>query len=345
MLLMKTATRRISMQASSRSNRREMLRLAAMSLAPVLLGVPPIAEAQRPAEVRRIGFLQAAAFPSGFDGILWEGLRDLGYVEGRNLVFERRTGDGPARLAELAADLVRLKVEIIVTPGTAVWAAKGATETVPIVFSISGDPIEAGFVKSLGRPGGNMTGITWLAFDLVGKRLELLKEAAPRASRVAVLANPAHPGERRELRETEQTARAVGATVQYHQVKTTADFHTAFDAILGDTANALLVFPDSVTLAHRRQLAEFAVKHRLPSVFGWREYAEAGGLLSYGPNRLETARRLAVYVDRILKGAKPADLPVEQPAKFELAINLKTAKALGLEIPQSLLLRSDQVLE
>ena len=190
-----------------------------------------------------------------------------------------------------------------------------------------------------------MTGITWLAFELVGKRLEILKEAVPRASRVAVLANPAHPGEQRELSETEQTARAVGATVQYHQVRTTADFHAAFDAIVRDNANALLVFPDAVTMAHRRQMAEFAVKHRLPSVFGWREYVEAGGLMAYGPNRLETAKRLAVHVDKILKGAKPADLPVEQPTRFELVINLKAAKALGLTIPQTLVLRADHVIE
>jgi putative tryptophan/tyrosine transport system substrate-binding protein len=190
-----------------------------------------------------------------------------------------------------------------------------------------------------------MTGITWLAFELVGKRLELLKEAAPRVSRVAVLANPAHPGEQRELGETEQTARAVGATVRYHQVRTTADFHTAFDAVIRDGANAVLVFPDGVTMAHRRQTAEFAARHRLPSVFGWREYVEAGGLMSYGPNRLETAKRLAAYVEKILKGKKPAELPIEQPTKFELIVNMRTAKALGLTIPPSILLRADKVIE
>ena len=190
-----------------------------------------------------------------------------------------------------------------------------------------------------------MTGITWLAFELVGKRLEFLKEAAPHVSRVAVLANPAHPGERRELEQTQPTARAVGAVVQYHQAKTTLDIHAALDAIVRDNANALVVFPDITTMSHRRQIAEFTAKHRLPSVFGWREYVEAGGLMSYGPNRLETAKRLALYVDKILKGAKPADLPVEQPTKFELVINLKTAKALGLTIPQTLLLRADQLIE
>ena len=322
-----------------------MMRLAAVSLALVLFGGPPIAEAQRAPEVRRIGYLGTGGQHTGFYETIREGLRDLGHVEGRNLIIEYRSGDNRPRLDELAAELVRLKVEVMVVPGAATSAAKRATDTIPIVFAYSGDPIAAGFVKSLGRPGGNMTGITWLAFELVGKRLEILKEAAPRVSRVAVLANPAHPGEQRELAETEQAARAVGATVQYHQVRTTADVHAAFDAIVRHSANAVLVFPDAVTMAHRRQVAEFAAKHRLPSVFGWREYIEAGGLMAYGPNRRETARRLAVYVDRVLKGAKPADLPVEQPTKFELVINLKTAKVLGIEISQSLLLRADQVIE
>jgi putative ABC transport system substrate-binding protein len=297
--------------------------------------------------VRRIGYVHAdlGGLPAGFYQVLREGLRDLGYVEGRNLVIEYRSGDNLARLNELAAELVGLKVETLVVAGAATYAAERATRTVPIVFSYSGDPVAAGFVKTLARPGGNMTGITWLAFDLLGKRLELLKEAVPRMSRIAVLANPAHPGEQRELAETTRTARAVGATVQYHQVRTTADFHAAFDAIVRDSADAVVVFPDGATMAHRRQVAEFAVKHRLPSVFGWREYVEAGGLMAYGPNRRETARRLAVYVDKILKGARPADLPVEQPAKFEFVINLKTAKALGLDVPPSLLLRADQVIE
>jgi putative ABC transport system substrate-binding protein len=311
------------------------------------LAAPIAAGAQRPPQVRRIGYLQAdvSGFPGAFYEVLRTGLRGLGYVEGRNVVIEHRLGGSPARLDELAAELVRLNVEVIVTPGAATAAANRTTDTVPVVFSYSGDPLEAGFVKSLGRPGGNMTGITWLAFELVGKRLELLKEAVPGVSRVAVLANPAHPGEQRELSETRQAARAVGVALQYHQVRATADFHAAFDAIVKDNANALLVFPEGVTMTHRQQMAEFAVKHHLPSVFGWREYVEAGGLMAYGPNRLETAKRLAVFVDKILKGSKPAELPVEQPSKFEFVINLKTAKALGLTIPPSLLARADQVIE
>ena len=323
------------------------MRFMAVALAFVLLGVLATAEAQRPSEVRRIAYLHAnlGGLPSGFYEVLRDGLRDLGYVEGRNLIIEYRSGDNHARLNELAAELAGLRLETLVVAGAGTHAAQKATKTVPIVFSYSGDPVEAGFVKTLARPAGNMTGITWLAFDLVGKRLELLKEAAPRMSRIAVLANPAHPGEQRELAETTQTARTLGATVQYYQVATTVDFHTAFDTIVRDRADAVVVFPEGVTMAHRRHVAEFAIKHGLPTVFGWREYVEAGGLMAYGPNRQETARRLAVYVDKILKGARPADLPVEQPAKFEFVINLKTAKALGLDIPPSLLLRADQVIE
>jgi putative ABC transport system substrate-binding protein len=321
--------------------------LAALSFVSLLLATCLTAEAQRPPEMRRIGYLGAGGDrqPARFPETLREALRELGHVEGRNLIIEYRSGDNRARLDELAAELVRLKVEIIVVPGAATYAANKATDTIPIVFAFSGDPVVAGFAKSLGRPGGNMTGITWLAFELVGKRLEILKEAAPQISRVAVLANPAHPGEERELAETEKAARAVGATVRYHQVRATADFQSAFDAIATDNSNAILAFPDGVTMAHRRQLAEFATKHHLPSMFGWREYVEAGGLIAYGPNRRETARRVAVYVNKILKGARPADLPIEQPTKFELVINLKTAKALGLTVPRSLLLRADEVIE
>jgi putative tryptophan/tyrosine transport system substrate-binding protein len=320
--------------------------LAVVCIVTVLL-TPLSGQSQGRSEIRRVGYVQAnfGGFPSGFYEALREGLQDLGYQEGRNLALVYRASDDGSQVANLVAELLQLKSEVIVAPGGAASIAQEATKTVPIVFSYSGDPIEAGFVKSLARPGANMTGITWLAFDLVGKRLEFLKEAAPRLSRVAVLANPAHPGEQRELAETQNTARAVGATVQYHQVKVAADFDAAFEASVKNNANALLVFPDGLTMRHRGQIAEFAAKRQLPSVFGWREYVDAGGLMSYGPNRVQTARRLAVYVDKILRGAKPSDLPVEQPTKFELVINLKTAKALGLTIPQTLLLRADQVIE
>jgi putative ABC transport system substrate-binding protein len=301
-------------------------------------------QAQQPAKMRKIGFLnQTGAFSANVEAFR-QGMRELGYIEGQNIVIEFRSGQSRDRLTELTTELVRQKVEIIVAAGAGAPAAKMATETVPIVFLYSGDPIEAGLIDSLARPGRNMTGITWLAFELVGKRLEILKEAVPRVSRVAVLASPAHPGEQRELRETQSTARALGTTLLYNQVKDTADVDAAFDTIIKEKANALLVFPDPVTNAHRTQIAEFAVKHRLPSMFGRKELIEAGGLMSYGPSLQEVYRRIPVHVDKILKGAKPADVPTELPTRFELFINLKTAKQIGLTMPPNLLARADKVI-
>jgi putative tryptophan/tyrosine transport system substrate-binding protein len=301
-------------------------------------------EAQQPAKVRKIGFLnQAGAFSANIEAFR-QGMRELGYIEGQNIVIEFRSGQGRDRLTELATELVQEKVEIIVAAGAGAPAAKMATGTIPIVFLFSGDPIEAGLIDSLARPGRNMTGITWLAFELVGKRLEILKEAVPRVSRVGVLASPAHPGEQRELKETQSTARALGITLHYNQVRDTAEVDAAFDRIVKENANALLVFPDPVTSVHRTQIAEFAAKHRLPSMFGRKELVEAGGLMSYGPSLEEVYRRIPVHVDKILKGAKPADVPTELPTRFELFINLKTAKQIGLTLPPNLLARADKVI-
>lgn len=321
-------------------------KIALFVLATLVIFSNHSAEAQKPAKVRRIGFLSATgAGQQGFYEVFRKGLRELGYTEGHNIVFEYRSADDRARLAELAAELVQWKAEIIVTAGGAAGPAKMVTNTVPIVFLFSGDPIQAGLIASLARPGGNMTGITWLAFELVGKRLELLKEVVPRVSRVSVLASPAHPGEQRELMETQSTARALGTTLQYHQVTTSADVERAFEATIKEKVNALLVFPDPVTMRHRTQIAEFAAQNRLASVFGFKEYVESGGLMSYGPSRDEPQRRIAVYVDKILKGAKPADLPVELPMKFEMVINLKAAKQIGLTIPPNVLVRADKVIK
>ena len=315
-----------------------------VGLATLMLVTFDLAEAQKPAKVRRIGFLAQGSGPGVPYEVFRQGLRELGYAEGHNIVIEYRSAEGRPRLTELATELVREKVDVIVAQGPAAAAAKMSTTVIPIVFGYSGDPIEAGFIVSLARPGGNMTGITWLAFELVGKRLEILKEAVPRVSRVAVLANPAHPGEQRELRETQSTAQTVGITLQYHQVRATADFDAAFDAVIKEKANALLVFPDALTSAHRKPIAEFAAKHRLPSVFGRQESVEAGGLMSYGPNQGDAYRRIAVYVDKILKGAKHADLPTELPTKFELVFNLNAAKQIGLTIPPNVLARADKVI-
>jgi ABC-type uncharacterized transport system substrate-binding protein len=314
-----------------------------VTLCAVLFALCFSVEAQQPTKMRKIGFLN----PTGALGLNIEafrqGMRELGYIEGQNIVIEFRSGER-AQLAQLANELVQQKVEVIVATGLAAPTAKTATETIPIVFSVSGDPIEAGLIDSLARPGRNMTGITWLAFELVGKRLELLKEAVPRVSRVAVLADPAHPGEQHELKETQSTARALGIALQYNQVKDTADVDAAFDTIIKEHANALLVFPDRVTNAHRNQIAKFTVKRRLPSMFGLSTYVEAGGLMSYGPRLEDVYRRIPVHVDKILRGAKPADVPTELPTKFEMFINLNTAKQIGLTIPPNLLARADKVI-
>ena len=320
-------------------------KVVAFMVAGAILALLRLCEAQTPAKVRKIGFLTATIGPPATSyQIFKQALRELGYVEDQNVVFEYRSADDRSQVAEMATELVQLKVDVIVTTGGATARAKMATQTIPIVFSFSGDPVEAGFVKSIARPGGNLTGITWLAFELVGKRLELLKEAVPTVSRVAILANPAHPGEQRELSETQSTARTLGTVLQYHQVKNLSDFDATFDTITKENANALLVFPEATTMQHRKQIAEFAAKRRLPSMFAWKEYIEAGGLISYGPDREETVRRMAVYVDKILKGAKPADLPIELPKKFDLVINLNTAKQIGVTIPQWVLVKADRVI-
>ena len=319
-----------------------------VALSALLLALTYPVEAQQPAKVPRIGVLTVTPASSLAPRIktFREALHQLGYVEGQNITIEYRHGEGKRdRLPDVAAELVREKVDVILAMGGAVIPAKRATNVIPVVFWFSGDPVEAGLIQSLARPGGNATGMTFLAYELVGKRVELLKEAVPRVSRVAVLANPAHPGEQRELQETQTTAAALGTTLQYHQVRDTADFDGAFNAMIKEKANALLVFPDALTNAHREQIAAFATKQRLPSMFGWKEYVEAGGLLAYGPDLNESVKRTAVYIDKILKGTKPADLPVELPTKFEFVINLKTAKQIGLTITPNVLARADKVIK
>ena len=301
-------------------------------------------KAQQLTKVRKIGFLnQIGAFSANVESFR-QGMRELGYVEGQNIVIEYRSGKRDSDLSRLADELIQQKVEVIVTSGPAARPAKMATETIPIVFNFSGDPIEAGFIDSLARPGRNMTGVTQLAFELVGKRLEILKEAVPGVSRVGVLGSPLHAGEQRELRETQSTARVLATTLQYSQVRDTAEVVAAFDTMIKEKANALLVFPDPVTNAHHTQIIEFAVKRHLPSMFGRKEPVEAGGLMSYGPNLDELYRRIPVHVDKILKGIKPADIPVELPTKFEFIINLKAAKQIGLTIPPNVLARADRVI-
>jgi putative ABC transport system substrate-binding protein len=315
------------------------------------LAAPLAAEAQQAAKVARIGYLSTnlAANPHIHEAFR-QGLRDLGYVEGRNVVIEYRDTEGkPERLPALAAELVALKVDVIVAVGNRLaLAAKQATRTLPIVFAAVSDPVASGLVTSLARPGGNVTGASILSPELVGKRLELLTQAVPGVSRVAVLWLPGALGERTDkdmLKEADVAARALGVRLEVIEARGPADIDRAFSDMTRVRAGALTVLPSNMFLNERRRLVDLAAKHRLPAVYTVREYVDGGGLMSYGANVADLYRRAATYVDRILKGAKPGDLPVEQPTKFELVINLKTAKALGLTIPPSLLLRADQVIE
>jgi putative tryptophan/tyrosine transport system substrate-binding protein len=312
---------------------------------------PLAAEAQQTAKVPRIGFLlpNLAASPHPPDAFR-QGLRDLGYVEGRNVVMEYRDAEGKfERLPALAAELVALKVDVIVAPGTpAALAAKQATRTLPIVFASAGDPVASGLVTSLARPGGNVTGLSILAPELVGKCLEQLTQAVPGVSRVAALWHPGDYAERTDkdmLREADVAARALGVRLQVVEARGPEDFDRAFSDMTRGRADAVTVQSTNVFFIERRRLVDLAAKNRLPTMYLTREFVDAGGLMSYGPNVADLFRRAATYVDRILKGSKPADLPVEQPTKFELVINLKAAKALGLTIPQSLLQRADQIIQ
>jgi len=280
-----------------------------------------------------------------------QGLRDLGYVVGSNVVIEYRDAAGKAdRFPALAAELVALQVDVIVRAGStpSALAAKRATRTIPVVFVATGDPVGSGLVTSLARPGGNITGPSSLTPALAGKCLELLKQTVPGVSRVAVLWQPGGMGERSEkdmLQGAEVAAQALGVRLHFAEAKGPADFDRVFSEMTGARASALTVLPSVVFSAERRRLVELAAKNRLPAVYPWREAVDAGGLMSYGPNNADLFRRAATYVDKILKGAKPADLPVEQPTKFELVVNLKAAKALGLTIPPSVLVRADEIIQ
>jgi putative ABC transport system substrate-binding protein len=302
----------------------------------------------QPTKVPLIGLLGAttASIEKGRIDAFQKGLRDLGYVEEKNIVIEYRWAEGKFdRLPDLAAELVRLKVAIIVTGGsTSTGAAKQVTSTIPIVMAQVNDPVGSGFVASLARPGGNMTGLSTLAPELSGKRLELLKEIVPKLSRMAVFGDSTAPGNAQALKETELAAGAFGLKLQYLDVLGPKDVETAFRAATKGRVDAVLVLVSPVLIAQRRQIADLAAKNRLPLAYGQPEYVEEGGLMSYGTNVADLYRRAATYVDKILKGTKPADLPVEQPTKFELIINLKAAKQIGLTIPPNVLARADRVI-
>jgi len=309
-----------------------------------LLAAPLAVEAQ-PGKVAKIGWIALTPGPTSAQlEAFRRGMRERGWTEGENLAIDMRWGDRD-RARDLAAELVRLKVDLIVTQGPMVFGARAETRLIPIVFGFSGDPVEAKLVTSIARPGGNLTGLTFLSLELAGKRLELLQEVLPRLSRVAILANQEHPGEPAELRESQAAARRLGLRVEYVPVRTAGDFEGAFSRIERDGAEAIVAFPDVLIMSQAKAIAEFATKRRIPAVSGWAGFAVAGNLMTYGPNLDESYRTIAVYADRILKGAKPADLPVEQPTKYQFVVNLKTAKALGLTIPPSVLARADEIIE
>jgi len=329
-----------------------MERLAVALLALALLTAPLAAEAQQAVQVWRIGFLGP---PQSTDLVraFRHALRELGYVEGQNIVIEyRSTGGSLAELhsAELlsasASELVRSRVDVLVTSITqAALAAKGATTTIPIVMVNVGDPVESGLVASLARPGGNITGLSRLTPELVGKNLELLKEVVPQAVRVGVLSNPTNPLHSPMVRKVKQAAEALGLQPRIVGVRIPSELEAKFSLAARESVDVLLVLADGMFFLNRTQIADLARRHHLPAMFQNSEHIEAGGLMSYAPSTLDNYRRAAVYIDKILKGAKPADLPVEQPTKFELVINLKTAKALGLTIPPSVLARADELIQ
>ena len=312
---------------------------------------PVVAHGQQPGKLPRIGYLSPSSAASGFlgrDNAFREGLSELGYAEGKNIIIEYRFADGQFdRLAALAAELVALNVDIIVAVVTqASVVAKEATATIPIVMVAVSDPLGSGLVPSLARPGGNVTGTASQTTEMVGKSLQLLKEVAPKAARVAVLWNPDNAVfQAQMLKETRRAGAALGLQLTDFGTRNPAELDRSFAAITEQSADALVVLADPFLLLHRGEIVGFAERRRLPAVYGIKDYAAAGGLMTYAADMLEQFRRATAYVDKILKGAKPADLPVEQPTKFELVINLKTAKALGLEIPLPLLARADEVIE
>ena len=312
------------------------------------VAVPLGAEAQQ-GKAYRIGYVgnSSPSLEPRLLGAFRDGLRNVGYVEGQNIRIEYRWAEGRyERFPAFMAELIQLKVDLIVVAGTpATLAAKEATNTIPIVMAVIGDALEAGVIPSLARPGGNVTGLSTVVPELEGKRLELLKQALPKLSRLAVLANPTNPFVDVALKRTQRAAGELRVKVQRVDVRQPEEFGSAFTVIANDRPDAIVVIADRFMLTHRAQIIAFGTKSRLPGMFPYREFVEEGGLMAYGPSYPDLFRRSASYVDKILKGAKPADLPVEQPNKFELVINMKTAKALGLTIPPSLLLRADQVIE
>jgi putative ABC transport system substrate-binding protein len=323
-----------------------MRRRDAIALLGGMLGAWPfVAQAQQTTTIRRVFWVSTETQPDPFVDGFREGLRALGYVEGKNVTLELRYAPGnPDALRSVLAELTRGKVDLAVSSGPAIRAMRAATD-VPVLFAISGDPVQIGLVKSLARPGGNFTGSTFLSLDLAAKRVDLLKEIFPQLQKLAVLSNIDHPGERSEWSATHLAAKKLSIEPIYVPFVGARELDNALAMVGNARADAMLVFPEGATMVHRAKVAQFAIEHKLPSMFGWSEYCHVGGLLSYGANQRNTYLRLASYADRILRGENPANLPVEQPTQFELVVNVKTAKALGLEVPTAILLRASRTIE
>jgi putative ABC transport system substrate-binding protein len=296
--------------------------------------------------VPNVGILNYAAAEDTLVSEFRSALRELGHIEGQTLTITYRWADGRfERLPRLAAELVASKVDVIIALGPATWAAKSATDTIPIVIAFSGDPVGNGVVSNLARPGGNITGFSYMSTDLAAKRIELLSQTFPKNGRIGILYNPAEPATALEMRESEAAARAIGVTLQPLAVGSPDELNERFAAAVREKADALIVFTHGFAVLNRRRIVEQAASQRLPTMYGWREFVDEGGLMSYGPSVPAMVRKAASYIDRIIKGEKPGDLPIEQPARLELIVNLKTAKALGLNIPPTLLARADGVIE
>ena len=321
--------------------RRDFIALAAGAMT-----WPRLARGQQPRKVYRIFWVSTESQPDPFLEGFREGLRERGYADGKDVVFELHYAAGdPGALRQVISELKGGNIDLAVSSGPATRAMTAVTD-VPVLFAVSGDPVELGIVKSLGQPGGNFTGSSFLSLELAGKRVELLRDIFPKLRTLMVMANTDHPGEQSEWRTTQQATQALGADPVYVPFAGARDLDRALGAASKVRADAMLVFPDAVTMVHRTRLAEFAISQHLPSMFGWSEYCDAGGLLSYGANQRATYFALATYADRILQGEKPANLPVERPTKFELAVNLRTARALGVERAiSSILFRADKVIE
>jgi putative ABC transport system substrate-binding protein len=305
----------------------------------------PLAAGAQQSKVQFILWVSTEAQPDPFIAGFRDGLKARGYLEGQNIAFVLRYAPGdPAKVVAMLPELLGIPADLIVSSGPAIQAMKAATGT-PVLFAISGDPVALGIAQSLSRPGRNFTGSTFMSLDLAQKRVQLLRDLMPDLRTLAVLSNKNHAGEQSEHNATKEAAAAFSIRLAYVPFGSGQEVDSALESLRASRPDAMLVFPDGITMVHRTKIAEFARMHRLPSMFGWREYCEAGGLVSYGANQRVTYTRLAVYADRLLKGEKPADLPIEQPTKFELVINLKTARALGLTVPETLLARADEVIE